>query len=422
MHILFLTDNFPPEVNAPASRTFEHCREWVKAGHEVTVITCAPNFPKGKVYEGYRNRLWQHETTDGIRVIRVWSYISANEGFALRTLDYVSYMVSAVLAAPFVRKVDLIVGTSPQFFTACAAYAASRTRRVPYVFELRDLWPESIRAVGAMKEGRALRALERLELFLYRKAARVVSVTQSFKRNLVERGVDPAKIAVVTNGVDVFRFTPRPKDADLVARHGLAGKFVAGYVGTHGMAHALETVLDAAKRFQDAGDDRFRFLLLGDGARKQALVARAEELGLRNVVFVDSVPKDEVARYWSLIDVSIIHLRRTELFTTVIPSKLFECLGMGIPVLHGVAGESAEIVEREGVGLVVEPENAEALSAGLAQLADDPELLARLRARCLAAAPTYDRSVLARRMLDVLTDAAESGGRTRNEKSEPSDG
>lgn len=422
MHILFLTDNFPPEVNAPASRTFEHCREWVKAGHEVTVITCAPNFPKGKVYEGYRNRLWQHETTDGIRVIRVWSYISANEGFALRTLDYVSYMVSAVLAAPFVRKVDLIVGTSPQFFTACAAYAASRTRRVPYVFELRDLWPESIRAVGAMKEGRALRALERLELFLYRRAARVVSVTQSFKRNLVERGVDPAKIAVVTNGVDVFRFTPRPKDADLVARHGLAGKFVAGYVGTHGMAHALETVLDAAKRFQDAGDDRFRFLLLGDGARKQALVARAEELGLRNVVFVDSVPKDEVARYWSLIDVSIIHLRRTELFTTVIPSKLFECLGMGIPVLHGVAGESAEIVEREGVGLVVEPENAEALSAGLAQLADDPELLARLRARCLAAAPTYDRSVLARRMLDVLTDAAESGGRTRNEKSEPSDG
>lgn len=422
MHILFLTDNFPPEVNAPASRTFEHCREWVKAGHEVTVITCAPNFPKGKVYEGYRNRVWQHETTDGIRVIRVWSYISANEGFALRTLDYVSYMVSAVLAAPFVRKVDLIVGTSPQFFTACAAYAASRTRRVPYVFELRDLWPESIRAVGAMKEGRALRTLERLELFLYRKAARVVSVTQSFKRNLVERGVDPAKIAVVTNGVDGSRFTPRPKDADLVARHGLAGKFVAGYVGTHGMAHALETVLDAAKRFQDAGDDRFRFLLLGDGARKQALVARAEELGLRNIVFVDSVPKEEVARYWSLIDVSIIHLRRTELFTTVIPSKLFECLGMGIPVLHGVAGESAEIVEREGVGLVVEPENAEALSAGLARLADDPELLARLRARCLAAAPTYDRSVLARRMLDVLTDAAESGGRRRNEKSEPSDG
>ncbi len=205
-----------------------------EAGHQVTVITCAPNFPKGKVYDGYRNRPWQSETLDGIRVIRVWSYISANEGFALRTLDYVSYMMSAVLAAPLVRRVDLVVGTSPQFFTACAAYAASRMKRVPYVFELRDLWPESIRAVGAMKEGRALRALERLELFLYRKAARVVSVTRSFKRNLVERGIDPAKIAVVTNGVDVARFKPRPKDADLVARYGLEGKFVAGYVGTHG--------------------------------------------------------------------------------------------------------------------------------------------------------------------------------------------
>jgi len=422
VHILFLTDNFPPEVNAPASRTFEHCREWVQAGHQVTVITCAPNFPKGKVYEGYRNRPWQSETVDGIRVVRVWSYISANEGFALRTLDYVSYMISAVLAAPFVRRVDLVVGTSPQFFTACAAYAASRTKRVPYVFELRDLWPESIRAVGAMKEGRALRALERLELFLYRKAARVVSVTQSFKRNLVDRGIDPAKIAVVTNGVDVARFKPRPKDADLVARYGLECKFVAGYVGTHGMAHALETLLDAAKAFQDAGNDRFRFLLLGDGARKQALVERAREMDLGNVIFVDSVPKDEVARYWSLIDVSVIHLRKTELFTTVIPSKLFECLGMGIPVLHGVAGESAEIVEREGVGLVFEPEDAQALAAGLARMEGDADLLASLRARCLAAAPTYDRSVLALRMLDVLTEAVDGRGHTRNGEAEPADG
>lgn len=422
MHILFLTDNFPPEVNAPASRTFEHCREWVSAGHDVTVITCAPNFPKGKVYDGYRNRPWQRETVEGIRVIRVWSYITANEGFALRTFDYVSYMVSAILAAPFVRKVDLVVGTSPQFFTACAAFTASRTKSVPYVFELRDLWPESIRAVGAMKEGATLRLLERLELFFYRKAARVVSVTHSFKRNLVARGIEADKIAVITNGVDVARFRPRPKDAELAARHGLEGKFVAGYVGTHGMAHALETVLDAAKQVQDAGDDRFRFLLLGDGARKQALVARAEEMGLGNVVFVDSVPKDEVARYWSLIDVSIIHLRKTDLFTTVIPSKLFECLGMGIPVLHGVAGESAEIVEREGVGLVIEPENPSALVDALARMADEDGLLAGFQARCLAAAPTYDRRVLAQEMLKVLEGAADDRQRQRNGKTEPSDG
>ena len=156
MHILFLTDNFPPEVNAPASRAFEHCREWVKAGHQVTVLTCAPNFPKGKVFGGYRNSLYQSEVIDDMRVIRVWSYITANEGFVKRILDYQSFMVTATLASPFVRGVDIVVGTSPQFFTACAAYVVSRMKRVPFLFELRDLWPESIRAVGAMKDSAVL--------------------------------------------------------------------------------------------------------------------------------------------------------------------------------------------------------------------------------------------------------------------------
>lgn len=407
MHILFLTDNFPPEVNAPASRTFEHCREWVRAGHRVTVVTTAPNFPKGELFAGYRNRLWQTEEMEGIRVVRVWTYITANEGFLRRTLDYVSFMGSAIVAAPFLGRPDVVVGTSPQFFTVCGAWAVSVLKWRPFVFELRDLWPESIKAVGAMQDGAAFRMLERIELFLYRRAARIVSVTHSFERTIVGRGVDPGKVEVVTNGVDIARFKPRPRDAELARRLGLDGKFVAGYVGTHGMAHALETVLEAAEQLNaEAGGDRFRFLLLGDGARKQQLVEAARSRGLGNVVFVDSVPKAEVARYWSLIDASIIHLRRTELFTTVIPSKLFECLGMGIPVLHGVEGESAEIVEREGAGLTFEPENAEALVAGLKRLEADPDLRARLRTSCLAAAPRYDRSAMAARMLAVLEAAA----------------
>lgn len=406
MHILFLTDNFPPEVNAPASRTHEHCRQWVRAGHRVTVITCAPNFPRGQVFDGYRNRLWQRETIDGIEVIRVWSYITANEGFARRVLDYLSFMASGALAGLCVRRVDVIVGTSPQFFTACAAWFVGAVRRTPWVFELRDLWPESIKAVGAMKESRLLRWLEKVELFLYRRAARIVSVTHSFRTTLQRRGIDAAKIDVITNGVDIARFTPRPKDEALVQQLGLQGKFVAGYVGTHGMAHALETLLDAAQRIQNLPDgDRFRFLLLGDGARKAALVERARELGLRNVVFVDSVAKDEVARYWSLLDVSIIHLRRTELFSTVIPSKLFECMGMGLPVLHGVAGESAGIVEREGVGIVFEPENVGQLVDGMLRMSSDDPLRARLRERGLEAARRYDRSALADEMLRSLSAA-----------------
>ncbi len=403
MHILFLTDNFPPEVNAPASRTFEHCREWVRAGHRVTVLTCAPNFPKGRVFEGYRNRLWQGEEMEGIRVIRVWSYITANEGFAKRILDYLSYMLSAILAGPFVRRVDIVVGTSPQFFTACAAWVVAGYKRRPFVFELRDLWPESIKAVGAMKDSFAIRMLERLELFLYRRSAGVISVTNAFRRNLIERGIDAKKVAVITNGVDISRFRPRPKDADLLKKYGLEGKFVGGYIGTHGMAHALKTLLDAAERLRKLPEgDRFRILLLGDGASKPALVERARAMGLDNVIFIDSVPKEEVARHWSLLDVSIIHLKKTPLFTTVIPSKLFECMGMGIPVLHGVAGESAEIVEHEGVGLTFEPENPGALCDGMLRLAEDRTLYEKLRTNCLAAASHYDRSTKARAMLALL--------------------
>ena len=403
MHILFLTDNFPPEVNAPASRTFEHCREWVRAGQQVTVVTCAPNFPQGKVYEGYRNRLWQSEEMDGIRVIRVWSYITANEGFVKRILDYVSFMVAAVLAAPWIRGVDVVIGTSPHFFTVCGAYLVSRMKRIPFVFELRDIWPESIKAVGAMGDSPVIRLLEKVEMFLYRQAVCIVSVTNSFKRILVGRGVDGDKIEVVTNGVDLAGFGPREKDAELTARFGLEGKFVAGYVGTHGMAHALETILEAAARVgKMEGGEAYRFILLGNGARKQALMEQSAQMGLTNLVFIDSVPKAEVARYWSLLDVSIIHLRKTALFATVIPSKLFECMGMGIPVLHGVAGESAEIVEKEGVGLTFEPENVAALCDKLETLRRDDALYQRFRENCLAAARRYDRSALAGRMLNIL--------------------
>lgn len=403
MHILFLSDNFPPEVNAPASRTHEHCRQWVQAGHEVTVITCAPNFPRGRVFDGYRNRLWQYEHIDGIRVIRVWTYITANEGFARRVLDYLSFMVAGTLAALFVRRVDVVVGTSPQFFTAVAAWFVAAVKRRPFVFELRDLWPESIKAVGAMGNSLVIRLLEKLELFLYRRATRIVSVTHSFRENLRRRGIDPDKIDVITNGVDIHRFTPRGKDAALCDALGLGDRFVAGYVGTHGMAHSLETLLDAAALLRsEPGGDRYRFLFLGDGARKQALQARARELVLNNVVFCDSVPKSEVAKYWALLDVSIIHLRRTELFTTVIPSKLFESMGMGLPVLHGVMGESADIVRREQAGEVFEPENARDLVRALRRLGDDPTHYRQLRANALAAASRYDRSALAMRMLKIL--------------------
>jgi glycosyltransferase involved in cell wall biosynthesis len=409
MHILFLSDNFPPEVNAPASRTFEHCREWSRAGHKVTVITCAPNFPKGKVFDGYRNRLWQREDVAGIQVIRVWSYITANEGFSRRILDYLSFMCSAIIASLFVWRVDVVIGTSPQFFSACGAYVIGVLKRVPWIFELRDIWPESIRAVGAMNDSKALDWLEKVELFLYRKATAIVTVTHAFRDTLIRRGVADHKVHVVTNGVDISRFSPRPKDLPLVEQLGLDGKFVGGYIGTHGMAHALGTILDAARLLSSEPEgDRYAFIFLGDGAEKRALVEISRADALSNVIFVDSVPKDEVVRYWSILDVSIIHLKRTELFTTVIPSKLFECMAMGIPVLHGVQGESAEIVVREDVGLVFESEHAAALCEGMRRLCGDPFLLQRFRENGPKAAKNYDRATLASKMLKVITEVVEA--------------
>jgi hypothetical protein len=289
MHILFLTDNFPPETNAPASRTYEHTKRWVRAGHRVTAITGAPNFPAGKVFAGYRNRWFQREWTDGVAVVRIWTYITANEGFLRRTLDYMSFMLSAVIAGVFMRRPDVIVATSPQFFTAVAGYLLSRLKRRPFVFELRDLWPDSIVAVGAMKESRLIRLLRRWEYFLYRHAARIVSVTQSFKTILSSNGIAPERITVVRNEADPEAFQPGERPQELARPLGLSGKFVAAYVGTLGMAHGLGAVLSAAEQLRERRD--IAFVLVGTGAEKNALMEEVSRRQLDNVHFVGAVDK-----------------------------------------------------------------------------------------------------------------------------------
>lgn len=403
MHILFLTDNFPPEVNAPASRTYEHCREWVAEGHQVTVLTCAPNFPAGKVFEGYENRVLPvREELDGISILRVWTYISANSGFLRRTLDYVSYMISAILFAPSARNVDVVVGTSPQFFTAWAAYIVAGYKRVPFIFELRDLWPESIRAVGAIKNRNVLWFLERMELFLYKRAEIIVSVTHSFKANLVSRGIDENKIVVVTNGVDLNRFKPCVKDEEILDQLGATGQFVAGYIGTHGMAHALETLIEAGRLLQEWGERDILILLLGDGARKASLEQYAKDKKVTNVKFITSVPKEVVVRYWGILDAAIIHLKNDPTFETVIPSKIFECMAMGLPVLHGVNGESAQIVTENKIGIVIEPENAIQLAKGIVKLRSDRAFINACKKNAPQAAKKFDRKTMARKMLSEL--------------------
>ena len=371
MRILFLSHYFPPEVNAPASRTFEHCREWARAGHEVTVVTCAPNHPRGQVYEGYRNRLWQRESIDGIKVIRLWTYLAANEGFTKRTLNYVSYMIAAILAAPFLARTDVVISTSPQFFNGLAGYTVSRLKRVPWVLEIRDLWPESILAVGAIRNQRLVRVLEWLEMFAYRKADRIVPVTDAFKDYMVRKGIVAGKIVVIKNGVDLQRYVPSQANPDLVGELGLQGKFVASYFGTHGMAHHLTTVLEAAEALRARSD--IVFMLVGDGAQREALLAQKKERQLDNVLMLPQQPKDRMPAMWALSNISLVLLRRSDLFKTVIPSKIFESMAMQRPIVLGVDGEVRGIIEGGDAGVFFEPENAGALAEAVVSLCDDPD-------------------------------------------------
>jgi colanic acid biosynthesis glycosyl transferase WcaI len=378
----------------------------VEAGHRVTVITGAPNFPEGKLYPDYRNRWYAVEEMDGIRVVRVKTYITANEGFLRRTLDYVSFMVSAFFFGLFQPRPDVVVGTSPQFFTVCGAWLLSVFKWRPFVFELRDLWPESIRAVGAMEEGVVYRLLTWLEMFLYRRASRIVCVTGTFRKQLVERGIPPEKIAVVRNGVDTTTYQPRPADSELLRAHGLEGKRVVGFLGTLGMAHALGSVLEAARLLQEQGRDDLVFLLAGSGAEREALVARAKDLGLDNVVILPRQPKSAMPGLWAACDISLITLRDQPLFSTVIPSKIFESMGMGLPIVISIPrGEAVDIVEDSGAGVWVAPEDPTALANALVGLVDEPGRLQSFAAASAAAAAKFSRDRLAGEMLQVLEGA-----------------
>jgi glycosyltransferase involved in cell wall biosynthesis len=390
MKILFISDNFPPESNAPATRTYEHCVEWVKNGAEVTVITCAPNFPIGKVFDGYKNKLWQEEKMDGIRVIRVWSYISSNKGFTKRILDYISFGISGFFASLFI-KTDIIIATSPQFFTAVGGYLSSIFKRKKWIMEVRDLWPESIRAVNAMKESWLLDRLESLELFLYRKAAKVIVVTDAFKSNLISRGIPEKKIKVVKNGVNLDKYKVIPKNGILYKKLKLEDKFVIGYLGTHGLAHKLDFILKSATKI----NHNFHFLFIGDGAEKKNLLKLKETLNLANVTMVPSIPKNEVNDYISITDVALVPLKKSDTFKTVIPSKIFENAAMQKPILLGVEGESKEIIDKYNAGLCFEPENEEDFIEKLHLINNKSGLYEECQKGCAKLAKDFNRKKLA---------------------------
>lgn len=309
-------------------------------------------------------------------------------------------MVMAVLVAPFLARPDIIVATSPQFFCALAGFFVSRIRSVPWALEIRDLWPETIITVGAINNNTILACLSKMEKFIYRNADIIVSVTESFVSHIENRG-GRGKVAVIKNSVDLDLFDTDVSDAGLRQQYGLDGRFVPAYVGTHGMCHGLDTLLDAAQKLAHRPD--IAFLMVGDGAEKKRLQARRDELGLTNVIMLDQQPKEMMPRIWSVCDASLVLLRKTELFTKVIPSKIFESMAMGKPIILGVRGESLELVEDAGAGIGIEPENADELAAAICRLADDRALHQRMAASGQAyVREHFDRRKLAAQFLDLL--------------------
>ncbi len=402
MHILFLTDNFPPEGNAPAIRTFEHVREWVKKGNKVTVITCAPNFPEGKVFPGYRNEWLKKEIIDGINVHRVKTYIASNSGFFRRIIDFISFMIASFFHGLFVPKVDLVIGTSPQFFTVVSAWGLSKIKKIPFIFELRDIWPASISAVGVMKKNFIIKMLERIEIFLYREAKCIIAVTYSFKKDLIKRGIPAEKIKVVLNGVDRKKFNRiDPKDHFFLEKYNLKGKFVAGYVGTHGQAHALEGIIEAAKILQN--EEAIKILLVGAGSEKSKIEKLVQESNLSNILMLPMQPRERMERIWSLCDISLVLLRDVPLFTTVIPSKIFESMAMKLPIVISVPdGEATKIINDTRSGLIVRPENPEDLAKAVISLKKNENLYNELSNNSLKAAEKFNRKFLALQMLEYL--------------------
>ena len=401
MRILFISHYFPPEVNAPASRTHEHCRRWVQDGHDVTVVTGVPNHPAGELFPGYRNALWQEEEVDGIRVVRTWMLLTANAGFAKRILNYVLFGVTATLASLRVPKPDVVIATSPQFFCGLAGAVASRLRRRPFVLEIRDLWPKSIVELDQLSDGPVLRALEWLERWLYRSAAGVVVNTRAFIEHIAAQGVPRDRIELVYNGIDPERFRPRPPSEALRAEHDLAGRLSVAYIGTLGLAHGLATVVDAAERLRDRRD--VVFLLIGDGAERGRLEAAIAERGLENVKLLGLQPRDKMPEWIATIDVLLVCLRDLPVFETVIPSKIFEFLAQERPVIVTARGEIERMAREAEVALVAPPEDPAALADAIAEVAEHPEEAAeRARKGRDWVLAHFVRDDLARRMLDFV--------------------
>jgi glycosyltransferase involved in cell wall biosynthesis len=361
MDIVVYSHYFVPEIGAPSARIHDLAQEWIRAGHSASVVTCFPNHPTGRLYAGYDAGCYMHETVDGIGVHRIWSYVTPNRGIVKRTIGHVSFLASSLaIRSRTIGPADVVIGTSPTLFAAIAAERAARRRHIPFVMEVRDLWPALFADLGILRNRTLLGALEKLELWLYRQARGIVTVTESFRQNLISRGVPAEKIVTIPNGADLAFWRSS------LANPTTTGKFTVLYIGAHGISQGLSAIVDAAVLLRDLADVEIVFV--GEGADKPAIVEKARSLALTNVRFLDSVDKAGVRDHYAAADVCLVPLRDIPLFSTFIPSKMFEILAMGRPIVASLCGEAADILSRSGAAVIVPPEDSGAIANAIRAL------------------------------------------------------
>ena len=414
MRILYVSFWYPPEMGAPAARVSELSREWARLGHDVTVLTDMPHYPHGAKRPEDRLALWRRERDGNVGLLRTWVYATPHRGRLRRTVGYLSFLAAGLpLGSLLLQRPDVIVATSPQIFAGVLGVGLARRFRAPLVLEIRDLWPESIITAGALRDGAATRGVGRLAQWLYDAADHIVTVGEGYKRGLL-RGyrIDEGRIRIFTNGVDPRRFQPRDtRRAGVRARLGWGDETVAMYLGSHGMCHRLTTILDAAEQLRDRPD--IRFVLVGDGAEKPALVQEATRRGLARVSFLPTQDKEAVADLYAAADVCLVPLRDDPLFREVIPSKMFEIMAMERPIVLSVDGDARAIVERAGAGICVPPEDTRALAAAVVRLHGDPALRRRLgESGRRFVVGHYDRRTIAARYAGFLEEVGAATARS----------
>ncbi|QLG61096.1 glycosyltransferase family 4 protein [Halorarum salinum] len=362
--ILVVTQYFPPETGASQTRWDELSKRWSEEA-SVTVLTSAPDYPEGEIYDGYDNDWLGHEKRGDVDVYYTKTITSPSGNLIRRSLKFIWFMLISMIVGLRYTSPTVVIATSPQPLTGVSAWVIARVKRATFVFEVRDLWPESILAVSDFDNKLVIWKLKRTVEFLYRRSDHLVVVSQAFVEPIAECGVNRSKIAFHPNGIDLDFYQTEGKDS-LVADE-IDNEFTISYVGTIGRAHGLSVVLEAAPELED-----IQFVIVGDGAERDELEARATDL--KNVVFTGRRPKDEVPAILENSDVALVHLKPRKIFETVIPSKLLESMAAELPIILGVQGEAKRILTEAEAGIVMEPGNTEEVAEAARQLRDDPEL------------------------------------------------